>query len=99
MLTSQFVFQSPNSRNTSYDTSSTEENVEIAINVGQEDESYTKSNLGDGKPTLNQKEQNVLDLRWNAETNCFVFDLMDLVENARKCMATKRSIISIVSSI
>ena len=48
------VLQSTNSTNPSNDRSSIEkENVEIAINIGQEDESYTKSKLGDGKLILN----------------------------------------------
>ncbi|CAB4019969.1 Hypothetical predicted protein [Paramuricea clavata] len=67
--------------------------------VGLEDESYTKTKLGSGKPIFNQGEQKVLGLRWNTATDCFLFDLKSLVENAKNCEPTKRNIVSVVSSI
>ena len=76
-----------------------EECVEKTMNVGQEDESYTKTMLGGGKPIINEAEQKVLGLWWNTETDSFLFNLSNLVENAKKCEPTKRNIVSMVSSI
>ena len=76
-----------------------EECVENPMNVGQEDESYTKTKLGGGKPIINEAEQKVLGLWWNTETDSFLFDLSNLIENAKKCEPTKRNIVSMVSSI
>ena len=73
--------------------------VENPMNVGQEDESYTKTKLGGGKTIINEAEQKVLGLWWNTETDSFLFDLSNLVENAKKCKPTKRNIVSMVSSI
>ena len=93
--------RSMNSTSTSSNTSPTckAENVENLMKVGEEDDSYTKTKLGDGKPIINQREQKVLGLRWNNETDCFLFDLKSLAKNARKCEPTKRNIVSVVSSI
>ena len=83
----------------SYSPSICRECVENPMNVGQEDESYTKTKLGGGKPIMNEAEQKVLGLWWNTETDSFLFDLSNLVENAKKCEPTKRNIVSMVSSI
>ena len=67
--------------NTSSDQASANElvNAEGPMNaVGLEDESYTKTKLGSGKPIINQGEQKVLGLRWNTTTDCFLFDLRAL---------------------
>jgi hypothetical protein len=80
--------------NTSSDQASANElvNAESPINaVGLEYESYTKTKLGSGKPIINQGEQNVLGLRWNTATDCFLFDLKSLVENAKNWEPTKRN--------
>ena len=53
------------------------------MNVGQEDESYTKTKLSDGKPIINEAEQKVLGLWWNTETDSFLFDLSNLIKNAK----------------
>ena len=73
--------------------------VQNPMNVGQEDESYTKTKLGGSKPIINEAVQKVLGLWWNTETDSFLFDLSNLVENAKKCEPTKRNIVSMVSSI
>jgi hypothetical protein len=85
--------------NTSSDQASANElvNAEGPMNaVGLEDESYTKTKLGSGKPIINQGEQKVLGLRWNTATDCFLFDLKSLVENAKNCEPTKRNVVSVV---
>ena len=93
--------RSTNSTSTSSNASPTckAENVENLMKVGEEDDSYTKTKLGDGKPIINQREQKRLGLHWNNETDCFLFDLKSLAKNARKCEPTKRNIVSVVSSI
>ncbi len=63
--------RSTNSTSMSSNTSPTckAENVGNLMKVGEEDDSYTKTKLGDGKPIINQREQKVLGLRWNNETD------------------------------
>ncbi|CAB4015876.1 Hypothetical predicted protein [Paramuricea clavata] len=86
--------------NTSSDQASANKlvNAEGPMNaVGLEGESYTKTKLGSGKPSINQGEQK--GLRWNTATDCFLFDLNSLVENAKNCEPTKPNVVSVVSSI
>ena len=67
-------------------------------NIIGSDEIYTSSTLGTTQISI-VGEQNILGMRWNVSSDCFILSIQDIAHLANQIEPTKRHIVSVIGRI
>jgi hypothetical protein len=67
--------------------------------IQEEDETYTKSTIGLGGGTHDEKIVKLLGVGWNCESDDLFFNLSDLIDFAKNLPVTKRSLLRLTAKI